>query len=1741
MTPDLFKLDKNTPLAVNNSQSNSYYVQIVQARTSLLKTFQNQLAEPLTKQLVPEKTGVPFLHVNDNPPQIAAIKKVINCLYHAEEAGKAWEKTNFTSALQGVVTAPQTFSMLYQLYKSLAHLNEATPEIQSIILNNHELLSPIFSNAYKLIKSSGWLPQFSQTEVVSSANKVLHAHENMVVESNNIPTNSPAAENNNFLISAFDALSELMNTVADLHQTTLSETERRSKFELMHAALEKFEKIPFVNQLSLKGIGDAQAFKSLMDWLTNINDNTDFMQKSMQNYIFWTNNHLPSLIIYIDELERNNYLKPGLLSSELTSALSRINSSLIQSSLKVDEKQFTLSDKSLIKLREERIDVSEVSNVKTIVALEKQHRDLDVFIDILKKYAKQAFSVITETDRYKIRQIYPQIQSALAHNSLELENELALILNEISKDEELSWTEWSLNKIGAGVGYFSTYLTSSQVDKFLAAQESLHASVEQLIKAEKLKIAVAENAREFLSDQGKTSIQNRVNQRISVIKSGLHDESEYKAKEIKAGELVAVKASSLKNLRGNIAYLQELQLSDSVHKTRITLTTELQRRLGRKEAAYFATNSLDILEKTTPEIVRQLKLVENSLLHLEETLKNFERLEWSQGYRNYLTLYAIVSSARKLYSSVELLSPEARKYIAPVIKQIDAYGILSTVNQHNGDLSSLGQLKQVDIPAKTATSPSVKPSEVKKESLIPAYIDQIETARTVFLQRLQETLAKTLASQLMPEQEGVPFAHLDKDAPQVAAIKKVINGLYHAEQSLRTLQHISTGSTLNKVSIAHQGVTAVSQLYKSFTHLIDVAPEVQNLIRDNYDLLEPIFSQVNNIFSDSTWFSSFKSSGVGSFVGYGINAILPENEQSFSLVQTFSNIPALLHVFTTYMQPESEIKAKDLKISQKKLKAINKILDGVATSKISLATFARGRSAYKGLMRILTLLGEESGNLKKNTFSTYQQWVHESYPDLLAMVDELETRYYLQSGTLSKSIAAQIDSLNQFINLKIDEFNIDYKDNKLEPVQLSVDFSQKRAESLGERKKLQWTELFKIEHQKQNINDSLQNKSSSDLSSADRKILKQQEVSLIQQEKACKLKIDVITEAITQYKKIDPREDAKMLQEARNAFYAEQSPDIEKENRATSLETSSVSTLETIKKLDLPSYVAKLRTQLHEKMQSYFSERVQKNLKKLNENDLYIITSQDPSFVRQMKELDNNLYHLQAALVQLRQIKPEESLLSLAKVFAQIGHHAQHLITNIKNLSPELKEQYGSLVEQVMKFSKEVLSLDYKKAYTPDIKLALEGEETDASAWLGGTGNILQTIAIKADDARAFLKERYAQNNLNDNVDFKALNARFTKMHTPQIPIKTLKSSINKVYVNLVDQIKKFDETIGQLGSEVKNIPRMKEIVYKEFLVQLSQQEDTLYLKPGTFLKPAMAAVNQFFLATALELDMSFNEKLNLLNEVNFLNMIGSETKKELAQLTEKLKSETTNSDLQLQVELKKDKLDFLTQESKLLDQHDQLIVRRALLDSQFEVYLRKEMKQMSDCLNSPILEQYEEAFQHYYFEHGPSLAKKESPDLLSWINNFKQLNQGNYWLVSEGIAQVDKLKEIANKDQNVEVKNYLKSLIASAKNEEVSIETRAETIKKLPSSSTFNRSISALSDGANLWDRFKQFIETAVSTLTESLRTGGGISEIYNKKKTEKIIQNIEKFHTLKKELGSMKAEGDEEQKNLRGPSQHG
>ncbi|HAT1820933.1 TPA: SdhB [Legionella pneumophila] len=1840
----------------HNSSDIPLSQQINEVRGLLLKALKAQLDDLIAEKLTPQPSGVPFVHFEKDPPQIATLKKVINCLYHAEEAFKSWESIDTSTLLGKAKAAPKLIRALTQIYKSLGLLDEATPEIRRVIADNYHLLEPLFTQAYTIVQESGWLSEFMEMDVTDKASKVIFQGMDL------LGPDIGKSEDTHPLIDAFSKISKLVETVSTLQEKSMTGKEKERAVELVRSLLDDLDNNPFISKLSISDFEDSKAIKDLLEWFKNIQDDGfDFSKKSIQQYVSWANHYLPTLITFADQLERQNYLKPGSLSTNLCSQIEHLgkqmNGILSEPNFGITER--VVSIESLKGKREQQIHNAQVNSVRAIMATEKQQAATADFYRILEAYKGMNLSQVTEPDRILLRQLYPQIQTALAHASLDLENLLTSVLNttgpEKTAPKPKSW--WELAK--DGLGYVASYVVNYNVDKILGTRESVDRFLSSQIASEQFKILIAEKAREKLrtgSDKIKeTALQYQAEVRLNAIKSTLRKQPSQM--EAPPSEFVAVKPSKLVNLRGTLTAIQEMQLSTTVNGTRTSVDTLIHRHLPEKYQTCFSTLPYQINEND-PELVKKIKTVENNLFQLEKALKDFEKIDLSYGIMIRLHYFiAIASAASKLKSSVKELPPEGQKALAPLLQQIMTLGLsFSDTNYTANDLSALQQLKMEGevrpkspsvaspdtigtLPEETGKRTVKKPKEKTTELL--DYADKISNARASLLNKFKSTLSPAIADSLNPQEHGVPFVHLDQDPPQTAAIKKIINSMYHAECALKTWHGIDTSTTLGKIAAAHQGVAALSQVYKSFTLFTEDFSDIHNLIRENHDLIAPVIIEANKLVKEYGWASQFSELNVaqklGSILGQGINTVQPKTDeitQTASLVKLFSEIPRLLNNMSSSLDQNAEKSVDELRINSKKIEAIGAVFELFFEENAYLLSIFKGFSAISGLLELNKKIQREGNNLQEVTIRQYQSWLKEGYPNLMMMLDEIETRHYLTPGFLSAPIALELDQINDKLN-EIIETKPDFK---LQKIPLSFYMGDKRMERLMAKKTEHCLALIQIEEQKKAVNtffgilknysgqplsnikpnelvqlrlafvkiQSAMANSNLELSNDFVAALNQLETSppeesnkikvtvsqliklqpavennLNEHKKSCELKIAVIDKALDHViaKSFELKSDVSKeinMPQLRRTF-------LETESKKPAvgpgeLKPTSVSSLNTVRgnlayiqELKLSSTVGMIREQFSALTRDNFSTRVQKYLIKPQGKPLHVINDKDPLMVRQIKEVENGLYHLETALKQFEQMKKSDSLVSQTKALVEIANHAHELKMAVERFSPELKEHYGPLVRTVLSFSNKIQSINYNKEDWADLQFILNRAHKELLKRKTPRDHRIEKAFFEAG-------VREVQIDRNESVGKKAakLGVKYAHLASPQLEkarsylssryknafgqqpklirsltreqlaneefmsaeISRLKEALEekygfnlttiKVILDLLEQIQRAGAQAAEVAGMVNTLvtydfPKIKENAYRDLLTRLSQEEDYLNLKPGTLINPAMAAVNQLFLSAALELDMPFSKKLSILDDTTYINILVRQTESDLQTLKTKLSEDPSNHEIAFEIEIKNDKLVFLRQQMTLLEDKNPNQTRNVLLDMQFEVSLRNHL--VYTTLKAPIAQEYEQIAREYYKKNKNRFLYAEdcSKELLQGFKEFEKKHLPDHLIVFEAY---DRLRLFSAKlpPKNQDVKEYIENINRELQNRDIPIGQRALKVKSLPNDAVFIEKLSSADKGTHFLRKFIQFITIITASITEAIKTGGSLIYIYRQKQMEQSIKNIEKSISFKEELHTIK-----------------
>ena len=1821
--------------------------QITEARLQLLEILKSQLDGLITEQLKPQEQGVPFIDFAGDPPPAVAIKKVMNCLYHAEEGLKIWEKISEGSLWDKAKAAPQGVSALLHVYKALAMLDDATPEIRWIITENYHVLAPIFSQTYEVVKESGWLSEFIAMDTTDKASNVIDQGLDFL---------GPDLEKwneSNPLISTFAKISQVMETMTLLQSKTLTEQEKQKAMKEIDELLTDLDNNAFIHQLKLSDFEDSKVIDSLLGWFQNIQeDGFDFTKKSLEQYVDWSNVYLPKLVLIADQLERQNYLKSGLLSADLCSKaddLSRQINEVLDSDTVFNISDRVVTTELLIPSRDRQIEASQIKCVRTLLTLEKQQSAAAEFFKILEVYKGQSFAAISEPDRVLLRQLYPQLQMTLAHADLGLENKFTINLNKPGPEEHSARTKswWQMTK--DGVGYVTNFVINSDVDNLLKTKEFVGRYTTEQIESEQFKITIAEKARQKLLSPvrlDKNPSKEEITKRIEVLKKALGSPD---LDEIIPEVFTPVKPSELSNLRGTLAYFQEMNFSVSVKDTRDAISTLISRHLAEEDQAYFSTTPY-VINENEPVIVVQIKKIENSLFELETALKNFEKSNLNYGVAIHLQSYlAIAGAANQVKKSVASLAPDTQKILASVLPQVTGYGsTLSDTSHQATDLPALGQLKQDETLA--VDEPEIKQVTEKEESAVDtsldklAYAKQIKEARTSLLSKLQSSLSQPLSTSLTPQTQGVPFINIENDPPQVAAIKKMINSMYYAESALTIWHNIDTknDSHLGKIAAAHQGVAALSQVYKSFELFTDATPEVQNLIIENNDLIQPILDGAKGLIAGAGWTRQFDSLGfadtIGSILGRGVKAIQPGSDsQTSSIVHMLSELPSLMNDITTSLRGEEDTSIDTFKISEDRITAISQVLEVLFEENSSSINLLKGPKAISGLLELSNNFSTANTELQTAWMMTYQQWLKKSYPDLLAMLDEVESRYYLKPGTLSAPITLEIDRISDKLNEKIKS----YPQSTLKPIELSFDLADKRVMHFIKRKEGHYLELFQLEDQEKaalvffDILNKYAGKSFLDIDPSDRaelrnsfaiiqldmansnldvankfvhafnqletnppeqwkgidisidQVLKQKSSvhkHLLQRQKSIQLKIDVVDHAIEHinaqnYIKQPPglKENSRNnLKENYLSSRAHQIKNVQPgELKIT--ETSSLHSvrgnISYIQNLKLSSQVELMREQLKTLTQTGFSDRLLKHLEKPESQPLHLIKENDPKMVRQIKEIENGLYHLETALNHFENMRKDDNLVTQVRALIEITTAAQQLNGVLKDLLPELKEHYGPVTANLIQFAKAIKSIDYNRQDWNDLLVVLDTtkkellkRETPQDPRI--TKAFFEYYGHKEPEAPGVIPESAIKKGLRLGVKYTHLaspqlemarqhlhtryptvfgeqpyvirsftRAQLADEHFMTAAMDKIKSSLEKNYgfnpstlkvmLDLIKQTQRAGVQSAELTGMANKLVTddfiaIKKRVYKALIAELSAKEDDLCLKPGTLIDPVMTTVNQLFLSAALEIDMPFNNKLALFDDKRYINKIIDKINQDIALLDGQLIADPDNENLKFQIDVKKDKLDFLTAKIKSFNANE---IKGDLLDMQFEVFLRNHLNEQ--IIKKPIVEQYEAEVRKHYEQHKNDFLAAEDCEksLPQSLKDFEKNHIGNYIIVYEAYRKLHNFS-LKLPAKNQDVKDYIVSINQEITNGKFSIQDRASRVLNLPNDITFVSKLSSSDKGTGFLRQFAQFIERAVTSIIESATSGQSITYIYQQKKIDQSIKNIERTIDYKEELNTIKQE---------------
>ncbi|MFA6303627.1 MAG: hypothetical protein WC627_10935 [Legionella sp.] len=1300
----------------------SFQEKLSKTRAYLLSTLEQELDSLITDQLKPQAQGLPFTNLKDKSPQAEAIMRVINCLYHFEQILQNLD--GVSSKIDLILASPWLYPSVTQLYEALASLDNVVPEVQSLISANYQILLPIYSALDEALKKSPNLRTFNKLETSQKAKVAIEQGLELLD-----PESTDQALGNS-LVAAFTKIEGILNVILRAQGTDLTYNDIDEQIELFCKLLLDLDANPFFKKLSYENIKEEAAFRELMDWILSVQQQgLQFTPLTLKKYISFVNEHLPNLIVFIDKIERENYLIAGKISDKITPVIDRLsleaNAQLTASPLNFTQKLITIE--SLAHHREQQITTEQVQSIQKILSSIRQQEVANQFYTLLKKFDGQKLINIYKPDRKQLALLYPYLQMDLAHANLDLENSLSKVLQlsaPANKDMDRRISE--------------LLKTQSEVEKIISHR----------IAAEEVRIKIAEKAREKIihAPASTKSFTQRTETRVEYLITN---------KKIKAKEYIGVQEhikpvelTDLNSLRSHFTNFQNLKLSLKIKNIKDKTRQLFPDNLDSKDLQLFL-QSLDTL---------------HDLLIALETQNNYSNI-WDQ--LKFIGKYKDV--AAELYKKVDALSPVYTKHLAPLVEELSIIGkqiyaiangavtypkgIRSQENEDKAEANNNDMVVQATIPKTPDIDTLIAQLPKKYEPTYKTHIERLQNIRKDLLQRCKDTLSEPLTSLLHERPEGIPFVKCDDDPPQVETIKKVVNSIYTIEMLYKVWQdkNLKQTTKLDKVIYLHQLMAAASQLYRAL-ELFDSAPELQTFVANNYDLLAPVYKMSLEFINESglpKFMQMDPTKKTGDIIGQGINLLQPEKDkESYSspIIQMLNELPTVLNEITSSINKDAAIPAKSLRIKEKKVEVLSKIFEYLFTDQGSTWSLVHSAEAITSFKEIRNQINQQLDLTQETSIDAYQKWIDTYYPIILTQIDRIEADFNLAPGLLSKPLIAEMDPVAEKINDVIEEINEKKKKSnkkELKNVLTSANLVKLRIEALQVKNNkilakkdefhkqqtaakeffdiLALYKLTSLEDLSENHFDKLKKlfvliqvplaNCNLDLSNELVLAFKNTDLTglnidhllhqshfakhfLQKQIQGLDLKLSVLDAAITDLGPIK-------LEQFTVATVPDKKP---APKISTELEIVTVNSLSHargnlsyLQDLKMSEYSNLIKEEFSLLTENYLSERVMPYLKKEEGVALHTIADTDPNLIRQIKNIENSLTKINLAMIHFEEINKKNSMVFQAQAFIYLRQEALQAIDFIYALPPDLKEHYSPFINEITSVYKKISSIDYNK------------------------------------------------------------------------------------------------------------------------------------------------------------------------------------------------------------------------------------------------------------------------------------------------------------------------------------------------------------------------------------------------------------------------------------------------------------
>jgi hypothetical protein len=280
---------------------------------------------------------------------------------------------------------------------------------------------------------------------------------------------------------------------------------------------------------------------------------------------------------------------------------------------------------------------------------------------------------------------------------------------------------------------------------------------------------------------------------------------------------------------------------------------------------------------------------------------------------------------------------------------------------------------------------------------------------------------------------------------------------------------------------------------------------------------------------------------------------------------------------------------------------------------------------------------------------------------------------------------------------------------------------------------------------------------------------------------------------------------------------------------------------------------------------------------------------------------------------------------------------------------------------------------------------------------------------------------------------------------------------------------------LNQMGGQIiqKDYSAIKKQAYKDILIPIVKLENELGFKAGALVQPAMKLINNLFLTTALEIEMPFTEKMKLLDEKPFVDILVQQIELNIEAITD------TTSDAQLQKNIIQDQFELFEGISSTLTTLQTVECKNLLLNGIVELTIWKQIQELE--LHNPVAVQYQTAMLQLYDKEKSEFVNMGTEEveksLQIFLEDSKKSIEVNYIIVDKASNLLRQLLERldAESEQHQEIKLVKQEL----DNPDLSIAERSQKVMGLVENKQFKSTIESLNDGSGFWTAFVTLIES--------------------------------------------------------------